>query len=61
MFFVVTMFYIHEEIGNVGVSIKDSVCSCLFDLKQRCCALVLVYKVDIRTINSVGFMRSSCM
>ena len=36
MFFVVTMSSIHEEIGNVGVSIKVSVCSCLFDLKQRC-------------------------
>ena len=29
MFFVVMMNYIHEEIGNVGVSIKVSVCSCL--------------------------------
>ena len=38
MFFVVSMIYIHEGIGNVGVSINESVCSCLFDLKQRCCA-----------------------
>ena len=37
MFFVVTLNYIHEEIGNVGVSIKVSVCSCLFDLIKQCC------------------------
>ena len=36
--FFVTMIYKHEEIGNVGVSIKESVCLCLFDLKQRSCA-----------------------
>ena len=38
MFFLATMImsYIHEEIGNVGASIKVSVCSCLFYLKQRC-------------------------
>ena len=30
MSFVVKIIYIHEEIGNVGVSIKVSVCSCLY-------------------------------